>query len=66
MINAAFLGLMLTIASVGFAQGNSLAGVIDIHVHAAPDSTPRSIDAIAPCTTREEPWHARAGAEESL
>ena len=28
------------------AQDNSLAGVIDIHVHAAPDSTPRSIDAI--------------------
>jgi hypothetical protein len=25
---------------------NPLAGVIDIHVHAAPDSTPRSIDAI--------------------
>jgi hypothetical protein len=29
------------------AQENPLAGVIDIHVHAAPDSTPRSIDAIA-------------------
>ena len=28
------------------SQNNSLAGVIDIHVHAAPDSTPRSIDAI--------------------
>jgi hypothetical protein len=28
------------------AQDNPLAGVIDIHVHAAPDSTPRSIDAI--------------------
>ncbi|HXE07421.1 MAG TPA: DUF6282 family protein [Acidobacteriaceae bacterium] len=28
------------------AQNNSLAGVIDIHVHAAPDSTPRSIDVI--------------------
>ena len=29
------------------AQENPLVGVIDIHVHAAPDSTPRSIDAIA-------------------
>ncbi len=29
------------------AQENPLAGVIDIHVHAAPDSTPRSIDAIS-------------------
>lgn len=28
------------------AQQNPLAGVIDIHVHAAPDSVPRSIDAI--------------------
>jgi len=28
------------------AQDSSLTGVIDIHVHAAPDSTPRSIDAI--------------------
>ena len=28
------------------AQPQSLAGVIDIHVHVAPDSTPRSIDAI--------------------
>ncbi len=33
-------------AAICHAQGNSLAGVIDIHVHAAPDSTPRSIDAI--------------------
>jgi hypothetical protein len=29
-----------------FTQVNPLAGVIDIHVHSAPDSTPRSIDAI--------------------
>lgn len=29
------------------AQESPLAGAIDIHVHAAPDSTPRSIDAIA-------------------
>lgn len=28
------------------AQEKPLTGVIDIHVHAAPDSTPRSIDAI--------------------
>ena len=28
------------------AQSESLTGVIDIHVHTAPDSTPRSIDAI--------------------
>jgi hypothetical protein len=28
------------------AAGQSLDGVIDIHVHAAPDSVPRSIDAI--------------------
>src|SRR5579863_357426 len=27
-------------------QENPLAGVIDIHVHSAPDSVPRSIDAI--------------------
>src|ERR1700721_14096 len=28
------------------AQENPLAGVIDIHAHSAPDSSPRSIDAI--------------------
>ena len=28
------------------AQENPLVGVIDIHVHSAPDSTPRKIDAI--------------------
>ena len=28
------------------SQSESLTGVIDIHVHTAPDSTPRSIDAI--------------------
>ena len=46
MIKGAFLGLMFSVASVGFAQENPLAGAIDIHVHTAPDSTPRSIDAI--------------------
>jgi hypothetical protein len=38
--------LCLVSAAFCHAQDNSLAGVIDIHVHAAPDSTPRSIDAI--------------------
>jgi hypothetical protein len=33
-------------ATISIAQQNPLAGVIDIHVHCAPDSTPRSIDAI--------------------
>ncbi len=46
MPKTVFLGLMFCLASAGFAQENPLAGVIDIHVHAAPDSTPRSIDAI--------------------
>ena len=46
MLKTIFLGLMFCVASVGFAQENPLAGAIDIHVHAAPDSTPRSIDAI--------------------
>jgi Family of unknown function (DUF6282) len=40
------LTLMVCIALVGYAQEKPLAGVIDIHVHSAPDSTPRSIDAI--------------------
>jgi hypothetical protein len=31
---------------VGLAQEQPLAGVIDIHVYSAPNSTPRSIDAI--------------------
>jgi hypothetical protein len=38
--------LYLVAASSCFAQENPLAGVIDIHVHSSPDSTPRSIDAI--------------------
>src|ERR1700735_5443362 len=46
MLKLIFLGLILCVASAGFAQENPLAGVIDIHVHCAPDSTPRSIDAI--------------------
>src|ERR1700759_4583607 len=46
MLKKIFLGLIFCVASAGFAQENPLAGVIDIHVHSAPDSTPRSIDAI--------------------
>src|SRR5580658_3647286 len=46
MMKTIFLGLILCAASTGLAQQNSLAGAIDIHVHTAPDSTPRSIDAI--------------------
>jgi len=38
--------LITLIASTAHAQTKPLDGVIDIHVHAAPDSTPRSIDAI--------------------
>jgi hypothetical protein len=40
------LVLLLGLAITAFAQENPLAGVIDIHAHCAPDSTPRSIDAI--------------------
>ena len=40
------LALLLGFSITAFAQESSLAGVIDIHVHCAPDSTPRSIDAI--------------------
>jgi Family of unknown function (DUF6282) len=46
MFKTIFLGLTFCVVSAGFAQENPLAGAIDIHVHAAPDSTPRSIDAI--------------------
>jgi hypothetical protein len=46
MLKTFFPGLMFCVASAGFAQENPLAGAIDIHAHAAPDSTPRSIDAI--------------------
>src|ERR1700744_5937044 len=46
MLKTVFLGLMFCVASPVFAQQNPLAGAIDIHVHCAPDSTPRSIDAI--------------------
>lgn len=43
--------ILVLLACVGLtlsssAQQSPLNGVIDIHVHAAPDSTPRSIDAI--------------------
>src|SRR5215469_6503836 len=46
MTKVALLGLMFSVATLGFAQEDPLAGAIDIHVHAAPDSTTRSIDAI--------------------
>src|SRR5580698_2524799 len=39
-------GLLFAFAVACQAQENPLAGVIDIHVHSAPDSTPRKIDAI--------------------
>jgi hypothetical protein len=38
--------LAVAIASPSFSQNPHLAGVIDIHVHCAPDSMPRAIDAI--------------------
>jgi hypothetical protein len=42
------LALLLALGTTmtSFAQEKPLAGVIDIHVHCAPDSTARSIDAI--------------------
>jgi hypothetical protein len=40
------LFLALGVAFACAAQENPLAGVIDIHVHCAPDSTPRRIDAV--------------------
>jgi Family of unknown function (DUF6282) len=44
---AILLALLLAFgAGVSLAQENPLVGVIDIHAHSAPDSTPRSIDAI--------------------
>src|ERR1700719_2771022 len=48
MRTATLLALMLAagVAMTALAQENPLAGVIDIHAHSAPDSTPRSIDAI--------------------
>ncbi len=35
MLKTIFLGLMLCVASAGFAQENPLAGAIDFHVHTA-------------------------------
>jgi len=45
-IQIALLLCAALLSSNAFAQATPLDGVIDIHVHAAPDSTPRSIDAI--------------------
>jgi uncharacterized protein DUF6282 len=41
------LAILYAAALSATAQENPLAGVIDIHVHSAPDSVPRSIDAIS-------------------
>src|ERR1700679_1049559 len=38
--------LAFGVVMTSLAQENPLAGVIDVHAHCAPDSTPRSIDAI--------------------
>jgi hypothetical protein len=46
LIRVAILICGALLLSNGNAQGNPLDGVIDIHVHVAPDSIPRSIDAI--------------------
>jgi len=45
MVKAVFLGLMFCAASA-LAREDPVAGSFDIHAHAAPDSTARSIDAI--------------------
>lgn len=45
-ITALLFTLFCAVAFSAAAQDNPLAGVIDIHVHSAPDSVPRSIDAI--------------------
>ena len=62
------LGLVLGFAAAlsSAAQENPLAGVIDIHVHSAPDSTPRSIDAIDLARLAKSRGHAGFGAEEPL
>jgi hypothetical protein len=44
--SAILLTICLAAVLTCSAQQNPLAGVIDIHVHSAPDSVPRSIDAI--------------------
>src|SRR5438309_8758700 len=46
MLRTILLSLVVCHASAGLAQESPLASAIDIHVHAAPDSTPRSIDVI--------------------
>jgi hypothetical protein len=40
------LHVCAVLLAAGVASGQPLAGVVDIHVHADPDSVPRSIDAI--------------------
>ena len=46
LLLCAALGTLSAQGQVKPAQDRSLAGVIDIHAHTAPDSVPRSIDAI--------------------
>src|ERR1700722_5662846 len=46
MIRIAFLTCAALLPVSAQAQSKPLDGVIDIHVHTAPDSVPRSIDAI--------------------
>jgi hypothetical protein len=46
VLKAILLSLMFCPVLAPFAQESPLVGAIDIHVHAAPDSTPRSIDVI--------------------
>lgn len=45
-IHVAIIALCLGLTLPAAAQDDSVNGVIDIHVHSSPDSTPRSIDAI--------------------
>jgi len=45
-IRTALLICAAPLAHHAYAQSQPLAGVIDIHTHSAPDSTPRSIDEI--------------------
>jgi hypothetical protein len=45
-IRVALLICIALLSTNAHAQSRPLDGVIDIHAHTAPDSTPRSIDAI--------------------
>jgi hypothetical protein len=41
-----WIGLCISFVTISARAQSDLTGVIDIHVHSGPDSTPRSIDAI--------------------